>query len=92
MIISVGKSSVRRKAGAISCDGGEEGDSRSGVQHRAGVLRSISFRSFAGELVAGAAGLFGAHTYERIDQPRGKFFHTNWTGKGGTTSSSSYNV
>ncbi len=35
---------------------------------------------------------FGAHTYERIDQPRGKFFHTNWTGKGGDVSSSSYNV
>jgi 6-phosphogluconate dehydrogenase len=35
---------------------------------------------------------FGAHTYERIDQARGKFFHTNWTGRGGTTSSSSYNV
>jgi 6-phosphogluconate dehydrogenase len=35
---------------------------------------------------------FGAHTYERIDQPRGQFFHTNWTGKGGTTSSSSYNA
>ena len=35
---------------------------------------------------------FGAHTYERIDQPRGKFFHTNWTGRGGTTASSSYNV
>lgn len=35
---------------------------------------------------------FGAHTYERVDQPRGKFFHTNWTGKGGTTSSSSYSV
>jgi 6-phosphogluconate dehydrogenase len=35
---------------------------------------------------------FGAHTYERIDQPRGQFFHTNWTGKGGTISSSSYNV
>jgi 6-phosphogluconate dehydrogenase len=35
---------------------------------------------------------FGAHTYERIDQPRGKFFHTNWTGKGGTVSSSSYTV
>jgi 6-phosphogluconate dehydrogenase len=33
---------------------------------------------------------FGAHTYERIDQPRGKFFHTNWTGRGGVTSSSSY--
>lgn len=35
---------------------------------------------------------FGAHTYERIDRPRGKFFHTNWTGKGGTTASSTYNV
>jgi 6-phosphogluconate dehydrogenase len=33
---------------------------------------------------------FGAHMYERIDKPRGEFFHTNWTGKGGTTSSSTY--
>jgi 6-phosphogluconate dehydrogenase len=33
---------------------------------------------------------FGAHTYERTDQPRGKFFHTNWTGHGGTTTSGSY--
>ena len=33
---------------------------------------------------------FGAHTYERTDRPRGEFFHTNWTGKGGTTSSSTY--
>jgi len=35
---------------------------------------------------------FGAHTYERIDRPRGQFFHTNWTGHGGTTSSTTYNV
>jgi 6-phosphogluconate dehydrogenase len=35
---------------------------------------------------------FGAHTYERIDQPRGKFFHTNWTGTGGSVSSSTYNA
>ena len=35
---------------------------------------------------------FGAHTYERVDRPRGEFFHTNWTGKGGTTSSSAYDV
>jgi 6-phosphogluconate dehydrogenase len=35
---------------------------------------------------------FGAHMYERIDQPRGKFFHTNWTGRGGTTASSAYIV
>lgn len=35
---------------------------------------------------------FGAHTYERTDKPRGEFFHTNWTGKGGTTASSIYSV
>ncbi|MBP6701184.1 MAG: decarboxylating NADP(+)-dependent phosphogluconate dehydrogenase [Halioglobus sp.] len=35
---------------------------------------------------------FGAHTYERLDKPRGEFFHTNWTGRGGDTSSSSYIV
>jgi 6-phosphogluconate dehydrogenase len=35
---------------------------------------------------------FGAHTYERTDQPRGRFFHTNWTGKGGNTSASTYIV
>jgi len=35
---------------------------------------------------------FGAHTYERVDKPRGEFFHTNWTGRGGTTSSSTYNA
>ncbi len=33
---------------------------------------------------------FGAHTYERIDAERGKFFHTNWTGKGGTTTAGTY--
>src|SRR5207253_5223883 len=33
---------------------------------------------------------FGAHTYERMDRPRGQFFHTNWTGKGGTVSAGSY--
>ena len=34
---------------------------------------------------------FGAHTYERVDRPRGEFFHTNWTGEGGDTTSSAYN-
>ncbi len=33
---------------------------------------------------------FGAHTYERVDKPRGEFFHTNWTGRGGATSASTY--
>ncbi|WP_206107833.1 decarboxylating NADP(+)-dependent phosphogluconate dehydrogenase [Paludisphaera rhizosphaerae] len=35
---------------------------------------------------------FGAHTYERTDKPRGQFFHTNWTGHGGTTASTTYNA
>jgi 6-phosphogluconate dehydrogenase len=35
---------------------------------------------------------FGAHTYERVDKPRGEFFHTNWTGRGGSIASSSYNA
>jgi 6-phosphogluconate dehydrogenase len=35
---------------------------------------------------------FGAHTYERVDKPRGEFFHTNWTGKGGSTAASTYTV
>jgi 6-phosphogluconate dehydrogenase len=35
---------------------------------------------------------FGAHTYERVDRPRGEFFHTNWTGHGGRVASSTYNA
>jgi 6-phosphogluconate dehydrogenase len=35
---------------------------------------------------------FGAHTYERVDKNRGEFFHTNWTGHGGSTSASTYTV
>ena len=35
---------------------------------------------------------FGAHTYERVDKARGEHFHTNWTGRGGKTASTSYNV
>jgi 6-phosphogluconate dehydrogenase len=33
---------------------------------------------------------FGAHTYERVDKPRGEFFHTNWTGEGGDVTSTTY--
>ena len=35
---------------------------------------------------------FGAHTYERVDAPRGEFFHTDWTGHGGATSAGTYNA
>lgn len=35
---------------------------------------------------------FGAHTYERLDKKRGEYFHTNWTGRGGDTASTTYDV
>jgi len=41
-------------------------------------------------LVQAQRDYFGAHLYERVDRPRGELFHTNWTGRGGATASSSY--
>ena len=35
---------------------------------------------------------FGAHTYERVDKPRGEFFHTDWTGEGGVITAGSYDA
>ncbi len=43
-------------------------------------------------LIQALRDFFGAHTYERVDKPRGQFFHTNWTGTGGNVTSSTYNV
>ena len=57
-----------------------------------GLLRWLPLRSAPRQSSSGPRDYFGAHTYERVDRPRGQFFHTNWTGRGGTTSSSTYNV
>jgi 6-phosphogluconate dehydrogenase len=46
----------------------------------------------AANLLQAQRDYFGAHTYERTDQPRGQFFHTDWTGIGGRTASTTYNV
>ncbi len=48
--------------------------------------------SLPANLLQAQRDFFGAHTYERIDTPRGQVFHTNWTGHGGNTSASSYNA
>jgi len=53
-------------------------------QYRSGVLPA--------NLLQAQRDYFGAHTYERVDKPRGEFFHTNWTGRGGTTASGTYTV
>jgi len=51
-----------------------------------------SYRSgrLPANLIQAQRDYFGAHTYERIDRPRGEFFHTNWTGRGGDTTAGTY--
>ena len=44
----------------------------------------------AANMIQAQRDYFGAHTYERVDKPRGEFFHTNWTGRGGKTAASTY--
>jgi 6-phosphogluconate dehydrogenase len=53
-----------------------------------------SYRSekLPANLIQAQRDYFGAHTYERLDKARGEYFHTNWTGHGGDTASSSYNA
>ncbi len=48
--------------------------------------------SLPANLLQAQRDFFGAHTYERTDKARGEFFHTNWTGRGGSTSSTTYSV
>ncbi len=74
-------------------DGGEEGHSRfPRSARRSRFTINIAARVLPANLLQAQRDYFGAHTYERVDKPRGEFFHTNWTGRGGTTASSSYNV
>ena len=53
---------------------------------------SLRTRRLPANLLQAQRDYFGAHTYERTDAPRGEFFHTNWTGQGGDTVSTGYNV
>lgn len=53
---------------------------------------SMGVRITPANLLQAQRDYFGAHTYERIDQPRGVFYHTNWTGHGGSTAAGTYNA
>lgn len=55
-------------------------------------FHSLTSASLPANLVQAQRDYFGAHTFERTDQPRGQFFHENWTGRGGDTKSGTYNV
>ena len=57
-----------------------------------GWFDGYTCESLPANLLQAQRDYFGAHTYERTDAPRGKFFHTNWTGRGGDTASTSYNA
>jgi 6-phosphogluconate dehydrogenase len=57
-----------------------------------GYFDSYRCARLSANLLQAQRDFFGAHTYERIDAPRGEFFHTNWTGRGGSTSASTYSA
>nr|WP_319394895.1 decarboxylating NADP(+)-dependent phosphogluconate dehydrogenase [uncultured Desulfobacter sp.] len=57
-----------------------------------GFFDSYTCARLPANLLQAQRDYFGAHTYERIDCPRGKFFHTNWTGTGGNTASTTYDI
>jgi 6-phosphogluconate dehydrogenase len=56
-----------------------------------GYFDGVRSARLEANLIQAQRDYFGAHTYERIDKPRGEFVHTNWTGRGGTTHSQTYN-
>ncbi|MEP0200713.1 MAG: decarboxylating NADP(+)-dependent phosphogluconate dehydrogenase [Halioglobus sp.] len=60
----------------------------------AGLAFYDSFRTevLPANLIQAQRDYFGAHTYERVDRPRGEFFHTDWTGRGGDVASTNYQV
>lgn len=53
---------------------------------------SLSSEKLPANMIQAQRDYFGAHTFERVDESRGKYFHEDWTGHGGTTKSGSYNV
>lgn len=53
---------------------------------------SLSSAQLPANMLQAQRDFFGAHTFERVDRPRGQFYHENWTGHGGDTASSTYNV
>ena len=82
-------SGARPAGGASSPTAVADGIPMPGVHARRWPTSTATARErLPANLLQAQRDYFGAHTYERVDQPRGQFFHTNWTGRGGTTASS----
>ena len=88
-------------AGLVRAQAGIRGIIQTGVAHSIPLAAfSVSLSYFdsyrrgwlPSNLIQAQRDYFGAHTYELVNQPRGQFYHTNWTGRGGTTASTSYNA
>ena len=89
--------SRRDRAAASSAGAGRPSrryrrDPRPGHDGRPGLLRRLPVRIAARQPAPSPARLFRRPPTSTFDRPRGQFFHTNWTGRGGTTASSTYNV
>jgi len=82
--------SSRRKHGACRGDGGGERDLDAAMTTALNYYDGYRTNGCR-EPAAGPADTSG-HMYERVDRPRGQFFHTNWTGRGGDTASTTYVV
>ena len=88
-----GRRGARTRWRRVVVDRGRAGHPGAGVQHRRWPTTTATARErLPANLLQAQRDYFGAHTYERVDKPRGQFFHTNWTGRGGTTSASTYTV
>jgi 6-phosphogluconate dehydrogenase len=83
------KAAVTKASRLLAARGHRGGQARhpdAGHQRRAGLLRRLPHERLPANLLQAQRDYFGAHTYERVDKPRGEFFHTNWTGRASGTS------
>ncbi len=78
-----------RKAALLSL---EQGAPAPCISSSLAWFDSMTSEKLPANLLQGLRDYFGAHTYERLDRPRGEYFHTDWTGYGGSASSGSYSV
>ena len=55
-------------------------------------LYSLTSETLPANMIQAQRDYFGAHTFERIDRPRGTFFHEDWEHTGSDFTSNSYNA
>ena len=86
--VETAQASWRRAVSAAVCQGIASPALTSALSYFEGYLS----QRLPANLLQAQRDYIGAHSYERIDRPRGEFFHTNWTGRGGETASSTYDA